>query len=72
MGEGKDKQPQPKEEGEEPGDPDALLGSHRGQYGGQDELLASQFELHSQVAKKHHIVLLEVWFLSVEEREREN
>lgn len=64
MGESKDKQAQPKEEGEAvPGDPHALLGSHRAQYGGQDDLLASQFELHSQVSKKHHIVLLEVWFV---------
>ena len=47
--------------GEEgPGDPDALLGSHGAQYGGGSELLYDQFQLHSVVAKKHQIVLLDV------------
>lgn len=57
--EGKDKQSQPKED-EDKGDPNALLGSHRALYGGECDLLANQFELHSQVTKKHHMVLLKV------------
>ena len=40
--------------------PDALLGSHRALYGVECNLLASQFELHSAVYKRHQIVLLEV------------
>ena len=45
---------------EEQGDPDALLGSHGAQYGGESDLLYDQFELHSSVTKKQQIVLLEV------------
>ena len=45
---------------EDPGDPDALLGSHGAQYGGGSELLYDQFQLQSFVAKKHQTVLLEV------------
>ena len=45
---------------EDQGDPDALLGSHRALYGVECNLLATQFELHSSVYKKHQIVLLEV------------
>ena len=54
----KDTKSQLKEEDQ--GDPNALLGSHRALYGGHDDLLASQFELHSSVSKKHQMVLLEV------------
>lgn len=50
---------QPQEE--EEGDPNALLGSHRTLHGGEDKLLADQFELHSVIYKKHQIVLLEVY-----------
>ena len=62
LGEGGDKLAQPKEEEDEKdkSDPSALLGSHRDLYGDQNNLLASQFELHSQVSKKHQMVLLEV------------
>ena len=44
----------------EKGDPDALLGSHAAQVGGDDELLYQQFNIHSSIARKHQIVLLEV------------
>ena len=56
----KEKQSHNKEEEDEVGDPKSLLGSHRDLYGGSCHLLADQFELHSQVAKKHQMVLLEV------------
>ncbi len=59
LGDMKEKQAKQLEE-EDIGDPDALLGSHRGLHGGEEKLLASQFRLHSQVCKKHQIVLLEV------------
>ena len=45
------------EEGE---DAAALFGSHGPKYGGGCDLLYDQFELHSPVAKKHQIVLLQV------------
>lgn len=45
-------------EGEE--DTTALFGSHGPKYGGGCDLLYTQFELHSPVAKKHQIVLLQV------------
>ena len=49
------------EEGEGEGEgEDALVGSHGAKYGGRSTLLISQFCLHSPVAKKHQIVLLEV------------
>ena len=44
------------------GDPDAVLGSHRANFGVECDLLASQFELHSPVYKRHQIILLEVYF----------
>lgn len=47
-------------EAEDQGDPDAVLGSHRAKYKVECDLLASQFELHSPVYKRHQIVLLEV------------
>lgn len=56
--EGKGKQQRQQEE--EKGDPDALLGSHAAQLGGASELLYDQFDLHSSVARKHQVVLLEV------------
>lgn len=59
LGEGDKDEDQPGKE-EEKGDSDALLGSHGPKYGGGCELLYDQFELHSPVAKKHQIVLLEV------------
>ena len=46
------------EEGE---DAAALFGSHGPKYGGGCDLLYNQFELHSPVAKKHQIVLLQVY-----------
>lgn len=55
---GEEKEQTSSEEG--PGDPDALRGSRGAQYGGECELLYSQFELHSPVAKKHQIELLQV------------
>ena len=45
----------------EKGNPEALLGSHAAQIGGDNELLYDQFNLHSSIAKKHQILLLEVW-----------
>lgn len=45
----------------EKGNPEALLGSHAAQVGGDNELLYDQFNLHSSIAKKHQILLLEVW-----------
>ena len=60
LGDVKEKQSHYKEEEDEVGDPKSLLGSHRDLYGGSCHLLADQFELHSQVAKKHQMVLLEV------------
>ena len=59
LGEGDKEEDQPGKE-EEKGDSDALFGSHGPKYGGGCELLYEQFELHSPVAKKHQIVLLEV------------
>ena len=59
LGDTKDKQTLPKEE-EEAGDPNSLLGSHRALYGADCELLVDQFQLHSQVYKKHQMALLEV------------
>lgn len=59
LGDAKDKQAQPKQE-EEAGDPNSLLGSHRALYGADCELLVDQFQLHSQVYKKHQMALLEV------------
>ena len=56
LGEGREQASQ--EEG--PGDPDALRGSRGAQYGGESELLYSQFELHSPATKKNQIELLEV------------
>ena len=47
-------------EGGEEEDTSALYGSHGPKYGGGCDLLYSQFELHSAVAKKHQIVLLQV------------
>ena len=41
-------------------DTTALFGSHASKYGGGCDLLYSQFELHSPVAKKHQLVLLQV------------
>ena len=46
-------------EGEE-GDISALYGSHGPKYGGRCDLLYNQFELHSPVARKHQIILLQV------------
>ena len=45
----------------EKGNPEALLGSHAAQVGGDNELLYDQFNLHSSISKKHQILLLEVW-----------
>ena len=45
----------------ETGEPDALLGSHAAQVGGTCEQLYDQFNLHSSIARKHQILLLEVW-----------
>lgn len=45
---------------EDAGDTNALNGSHGPKYGGGCDLLYSQFELHSPVAKKHQIFLLRV------------
>ena len=42
------------------GDPDALVGSHGTSLGGGSPLLSDQFLLHTPVAKKHHISLLQV------------
>lgn len=55
---GEEKEQTSQEEG--PGDPDALRGSRGAQYGGECELLYSQFELHSPIAKKHQMELLQV------------
>ena len=72
MGERKEKH-SPPTEGEATGDPDdALLGSHRRLYGGEETLLADQFELHSRVYKNHQIVLLEVRVLTIREVEGTN
>ena len=62
LGDMKEKQSHHKEEQEEEedSDPSTLLGSHRDLHGGSCELLANQFQLHSQVSKKHQMVLLEV------------
>ena len=46
--------------GEKEEDTTALFGSHAPKYGGGCDLLYSQFELHSPVAKKHQLVLLQV------------
>lgn len=59
LGDTKEKQAQPNPE-EEAGDPNSLLGSHRALYGANCELLIDQFQLHSQVYKKHQMALLEV------------
>ena len=45
---------------EEVRDPNSLLGSDRALYGGSNDLLIHQFELHSRVYQKHQIALLEV------------
>lgn len=55
----KERQTQVKED-EGKSDPCAFLGSHRDLYGGECDLLIDQFQLHSQVYKKHQIILLEV------------
>ncbi len=66
LGEVKEKQSlhrqQEEDEEEEEGerDPNALLGSHRGLFGGSCELLADQFQLHSLVSKRQQMMLLEV------------
>lgn len=41
-------------------DTTALFGSHARKYGGGCDLLYTQFELQSPVAKKHQLVLLQV------------
>ena len=47
-------------EEERQADLEALFGSHGPKHGGACELLYSQFELFSPVAKKHQIILLQV------------
>lgn len=62
MGDIKERQSRTKEEMEEPdADPSPLLGSDRSHFGGSCELLTDQFQLHSQVYKKHQMTLLEVY-----------
>ena len=57
--EGREEETQGKGEGEER-DASALYGSHGPKFGGGCELLYTQFELQSPVAKRHQIVLLKV------------
>ena len=49
-----------KTEGEEE-DTSALCGSHGAKFGGGCDVLYNQFELHSPVAKRHQIILLQVY-----------
>lgn len=61
LGEFEEQAKQQQQQEMEKGDPDALLGSHAAQVGGACEQLYDQFNLHSSIARKHQILLLEVW-----------